>query len=127
MANFPSLTPTGRNFGMGEYPVKSYRAMSGATVRRSFGSRPFGYNADLEFRNVPESVVNQIYDHYHGQGGGTTGFALPATIFAGYSGALRGRMENPTGIEWLYTEPPAVQSVLKDLSTVTIKLVGELR
>lgn len=127
MANFPSLTPTGRNFGMGEYPVKSYRAMSGATVRRSFGSRPFGYNADLEFRNVPESVVNQIYDHYHGQGGGTIGFLLPVTIFAGYSSALRGRMENPLGIEWIYAEPPAVQSVIKNLSTVTIKLIGELQ
>jgi hypothetical protein len=37
MADFPALKPTARSFQLGEYPIKSYRAMSGAVVRRSFG------------------------------------------------------------------------------------------
>ena len=53
MADFPALKPTARSFQLGEYPIKSYRAMSGAVVRRSFGNKPFGYTLDLEFANVP--------------------------------------------------------------------------
>ena len=127
MADFPALTPTARNFQLGQYPVKTYRAMSGATLRRSFGNRPFGHTLDLQFENVPEATVNTIIDHYNTQSGGTLGFALPATVFAGYSAGLRNRAQNPTGIEWLYAEPPAISSVLKDRSTVTVKLIGEIK
>jgi hypothetical protein len=127
MADFPSIVPTARNFQLGQYPVKTYRALSGAVIRRSFGNRPFGHTLDLQFDNVPEATVNAIIDHYNTQGGGTLGFALPATVFAGYSTGLRNRAQNPTGIEWLYAEPPAISSVLKDRSSVTVKLVGEIR
>jgi hypothetical protein len=127
MADFPALTPTARNFQPGQYPVKTYRALSGATVRRSFGNRPFGHTLDLQFENVSEATVNAIINHYNTQGGGTLGFALPATIFAGYGTGLRNLMQNPAGIEWLYAEPPAISSVLRDRSTVTVKLVGEIR
>jgi len=127
MADFPALTPTARNFQLGQFPVKTYRALSGAVIRRSFGNRPFGHTLDLQFENVPEATVNTIIDHYNTQGGGTLGFALPATVFAGYSTGLRNRAQNPTGIEWLYAEPPAISSVLKDRSSVTVKLVGEIR
>ena len=61
------------------------------------------------------------------QGGSTLGFTLPATVFAGYSTDLRNRAQNPTGIEWLYAEPPSVSSVLRDRSSVTVKLIGEIR
>ena len=127
MADFPALTPTARSFQLGQYPVKTYRAMSGATLRRSFGNRPFGHTLDLQFDNVASGTVNTIIDHYNTQGGGTLGFTLPATVFAGYSADLRDRAQNPTGIEWLYAEPPSVSSVLGDLSSVTVKLIGEIR
>jgi hypothetical protein len=127
MADFPPIVPTARNFQLGQFPVKTYRAMSGATLRRSFGNRPFGHTLDLQFENVPEATVNTIIDHYNTQSGGTLGFALPATVFAGYSADLRNRAQNPTGIEWLYAEPPSVSSVLKDRSTVTVKLIGEIK
>jgi hypothetical protein len=127
MADFPSIVPTARNFQLGQYPVKTYRALSGAVIRRSFGNRPFGHTLDLQFDNVPEATVNAIIDHYNTQGGGTLGFALPTTVFAGYSADLRNRAQNPTGIEWLYAEPPAISSVIKDRSSVTVKLVGEIR
>ena len=67
MADFPALIPTARNFQPGQYPVKAYRAMSGAVLRRSFGSRPFGHTLDLQFDNVPEATVNAIIDHYNTQ------------------------------------------------------------
>jgi len=127
MANFPALKPTARSFRLGQYPIKTYRAMSGAVVRRSFGNRPFGYTLDLEFANVTEATVNSICDHYNGQGGGTLGFTVPKDVFAGYTDTLQGKVRNPDGIEWLYAEPPSVTSVIKDISSVTVKLVGEIK
>jgi hypothetical protein len=127
MADFPALKPTARNFALGEYPIKSYRAMSGAVVRRSFGNKPFGYTLDLEFANVPEATVNTICDHYNGQGGGTLGFTVPAEVFVGYSSTLQGKVRTPAGIEWLYVEPPSIRSELRDRSSISVKLVGEIR
>jgi hypothetical protein len=127
MANFPALKPTARSFQLGQYPVKTYRAMSGAVVRRSFGNKAFGYTLDLEFANIPEATVNTIIDHYNGQQGGTLGFAIATAVFAGYTVTLQGKVRNPSGIEWLYAEPPSVSSVIAGISTVTVKLVGEMR
>ena len=127
MANFPALKPTARSFQLGQYPVKTYRAMSGAVVRRSFGNKAFGYTLDLEFANVPEATVNTIIDHYNGQQGGTLGFLLPSQPLFGYSSALQARVIDFPNIEWLYAEPPGISSVIKDISTVTVKLVGEMR
>ena len=128
MANFfPALKPTARSFQLGQYPVKTYRAMSGAVVRRSFGNKPFGYTLDLEFANVPESTVNIIIDHYNNRQGGTLGFLLPSEPLFGYSGNLQGRVADFPNLEWLYAEPPSVSSVIKDISTVIVKLVGEMQ
>jgi hypothetical protein len=127
MANFPALKPTARSFQLGQYPVKTYRAMSGAVVRRSFGNKAFGYTLDLEFANIPEATVNTIIDHYNGQQGGTLGFIIATAVFAGYTVTLQGKVRNPSGIEWLYAEPPSVSSVIAGISTVTVKLVGEMR
>jgi hypothetical protein len=127
MANFPALKPSARSFQLGQYPIKTYRAMSGAVVRRSFGNKAFGYTLDLQFENVGEDTVNTIIDHYNGQQGGTLGFAIATAVFAGYTVTLQGKVRNPSGIEWLYAEPPNVSSVIAGISTVTVKLIGEMK
>jgi hypothetical protein len=127
MADFPALKPTARSFQLGQYPIKTYRAMSGVVLRRSFGNKPFGYTLDLEFANVPEATVNLIIDHYNTQGGGTLGFVIPTAVFQGYTSTLQGKVRTAAGIEWLYSEPPSVSSVIKGISSVTVRLVGEIR
>lgn len=127
MADFPALHPTARSFQLGQYPVKTYRAMSGAVVRRSFGNKAFGYTLDLEFANISEAVVNTIIDHYNVQQGGTLGFAIPTQILAGYSITLQNKVIYASGIEWLYTAPPSISSVIKGISTITVNLIGEMR
>jgi hypothetical protein len=125
--SFPAFLPTARNFQLGEYPVKTYRAMSGAVVRRSFGNRAFNYTLDLEYQNVFEFTVNNILAHYNNQGGSALGFTVPPEVFSGYSGTLQGKVRTPFGIEWLYAEPPSVSSVIAGISSVTVKLIGEMR
>jgi len=126
MATFPAIRPTRRSFTFGEYPVKAYRALSGKTVRRSFGSRPYGHLLELVFEGIDDDIVNQLFDHYNGQQGVTIGFVLPDEVFSGISSTLRAKLRAPASIEWLYAETPVVESIYNERSNVTIKLVGEL-
>ena len=127
MQDFPALIPTARSFKLGQYPVKTYRAMSGAIAQRSFGNRPYGYTLDLEFKNISEDKIILIIDHYDEQGGGTIGFNVPAIVFQGYSGALQSRIRTATGIEWFYVDPPSISNVIKNISTATVQLAGEMK
>jgi hypothetical protein len=135
MADFPSrasatsrieIKPTNRSFSFGEYPIKSYRSISGAVLKRAFGNRAFNYSLQLEFANVSDAIVSVIFDHYHGQGGPLNGFRIPSTVLSGMDSDLAGRIQRPEGILWFYEAAPEVQSVPPDLSTISFSLIGEL-
>ena len=143
MANFPSIKPTGRNFTLGEYPTKIYRSLSGKTVRRSFGNRPFGATLEMVFENVNETVLSLIYAHYHGQCGNTEGFSLSNETLAGLDSSSNTFAQlkagdpyiilqqagigsgNPTTMLWFYESAPEVESKYRNLSTISVKLVSE--
>jgi hypothetical protein len=123
----PPILPTSRQFTFGQFPTKSYTTLNGATVKRSFGNRPYGHTLDLEFANVGEEVVSTIFDHYEGQQGTTLGFSIPQRLLRGYEDAVKSRIQNPSGTRWFYLEPPSVESGPVGLSTIRIRLVTELR
>ena len=125
-AQFPGIKPAERSFRLGQYPVKSYRALSGATVKRAFGNRAYGYELQLSFNNISDAVTSQLIDHYNATSGGFERFTLPAELFVGMSTTLAGKIQSPTQIKWEYTNPPEVKSVINGRSTVTINLAGEL-
>ena len=125
-AQFPGIKPSERSFRLGQYPVKSYRALSGATVKRAFGNRAYGYELQLSFTNITDTVTSQLIDHYTGTNGGFERFTLPAELFAGMDATLTSKIQSPTQIKWEYTDPPDVQSVISGRSTVKITLAGEL-
>lgn len=134
MTTFPSLRPTQRSLSMGQLPIKEYRALNGAIVKRSFGNQRFAYQLSLSFDNIPETSLSSLWDHYH-DNQTVKGFSLPDEVFSGYGAQYasdRGqdfilranRMDN---IIWYYAEPPQIESVSTSYSTVQISLVGELR
>jgi hypothetical protein len=143
MANFPSIKPASRSFTLGEYPTKIYRALSGKTVRRSFGNRPFGATLELTFENVDETVLSLIYAHYHGQRGNTEGFFLSNETLAGLDSSSNTFAQlkagdpyiilqqagigsgSPTTMLWFYESAPEVESTYRNLSTISVKLVSE--
>ena len=135
MAAFPSLRPAQRTISMGQAPIKEYRALNGATVRRSFGNRRFGYVVELTFQNITEASVSLIWDHYHDNQNLQNGFSLPDSIFSGYSTnetigrpeGLISRVNRIDYITWFYIEPPSIESVERSRSTVQVRLAGELR
>lgn len=125
-AQFPGIKPAERSFRLGQYPVKTYRALSGATVKRAFGNRAYGYELQLSFNNISDAVTAQLIDHYDATKGGFERFTLPAELFAGMSTTLTSKIQSPTQIKWEYVNPPEVRSVINGRSTVTINLAGEL-
>lgn len=125
-AQFPGIKPAERSFRLGQYPVKTYRALSGATVKRAFGNRAYGYELQLSFNNISDAVTAQLIDHYDATKGGFERFTLPAELFVGMSATLANKIQSPTQIKWEYVNSPEVKSVINGRSTVTINLAGEL-
>jgi len=123
---FPRIKPTSRAFKLGTFPTKVYRALSGATVKRSFGNRATGYELQLSYDNISDTITAQLLAHYTVTSGGFERFTLPADIFAGMSDTLRGYIQAPNSIQWEYAAAPEVQSVYTGRSQVSIQLIGEL-
>lgn len=111
---------------MGSYPTRVYRAMSGATVKRSFGNKPTGYSLSLQFENITDAQAQLIVKHYVDTAAGFVRFTLPATLFVGMGAGLQGYIQAPTGIRWEYEQAPEVESVITGRSSVSVTLVGEL-
>ena len=133
--SFPNFVPSSRKFEMGDYPVKAYRSLSGAIVRRVFGNKQFGYTLDLEFKNIGDTDelkqhsgnVVDIINHYNDTNGTVKSFQLNDRTFDGMSAELEARTQKPHDkIKWRYAEPPKIASVHPGISTVSVKLVGEL-
>lgn len=135
---FPPIVPTTRSFTMGDYPSTTYRSLSGATFRRSFGNKQTGYKLDLTFKNIGDSengkgellknsgTADEILKHYQDVSGTFDSFKLPNRIFKGMDEDLKGFIKEPSNISWRYAAPPEVQSVRPSMSTVTVRLAGEL-
>jgi hypothetical protein len=124
---FPSsITPSKRDFTLGQYPTKVYRALSGNTVKRSYGNKPHSYQLTLQYENIADDKALEFINHYNTTSGGFTRFALPSKIFSGMSDALRGSVQAPYNIQWEYSGPPKVQSIYNGISTVSIELTGEI-
>lgn len=145
MGAFPAIKPTRRSFSLGEYPIKIYRSLSGKTIRRSFGNRPYGATLELTFENVDENTLTLLYNHYHVCYGNSTGFTLSDEVMAGLSTdsgvtkqlkagdpylvlqalGIGGGADN--AMFWFYSEPPQIESTYRNLSTISFKLVSEFR
>lgn len=125
-AQFPTITPTERSFRLGQYPVKSYRSLSGATVKRAFGNRPYGYEIELSFNNIRDESTTELLTHYESTKGGFERFTLPDMLFAGMNATLKSKVQSPTQIKWEYVSPPEVVSVITGRSTVRVSLAGEI-
>ena len=135
---FPHIVPTTRSFTMGDYPSKTYRSLSGSVFRRSFGNRQTGYTLDMTFRNIGDSeggtgellknsgTAEEILNHYQDADGTLESFTLPTRIFDGMDNDLESIIRDPASISWRYAVPPQVQSVRPNMSTVTVRLIGEL-
>jgi hypothetical protein len=124
---FPgTLTPSDRSYKAGSYPTRVYRAMSGATVKRSFGNAATGYELKLEYKNISDADAATYITHYNSTAGGFDRFTIPASISAGMSDTENTTLLTLANISWEYAQPPDVTYVYRDICTMTITLIGEL-
>lgn len=134
---FPGIVPTTRSFTMGDYPSKTYRSLSGTVFKRAFGNKATGYTLDLTFKNIGDTVqlrtnsgsAKDILDHYNTCDGTFDTFNVTTEVFTGMGSDLESliRLDDQSNIGWRYAEPPKVQSVKSGMSTVTVKLIGEIK
>ena len=108
--------------------------MSGAVVRRAFGNKKTNYTLDLEFKNIGDDVafrqysgtVEAVLKHYEDANGTFEAFSIPARVFRGMGNDTTSYIQSPSNISWRYAEPPNVTSVRPGISTVQVKLIGEI-
>lgn len=122
---FPTLVPTTRNYDAGDFPVRTYKAQSGAETRILYGSRRSGMKLSLGFENITDAQAEQFLDHFDETKGTFTTFTLPSQTFTGWSGN-RDAIDVPTGLRWRYSQPPSVANVKSGRSSVTVELMGTI-
>ena len=123
---FPSLTPSSRNFSPGDFPVKKFRAQSGAETRILYGSKRTGMQLDLSYKNISAANAELFLDHYHEMNGTYKTFAIGTKSKEGWSGNSDAIEAVPWGNNYRYNAPPKVTQVKPGISNVQVDLVGVL-
>lgn len=128
---FPNIEPTSRNFVAPRWPTTGLTTQSGVTTRRLWGSRPSQAQLQLQFNNISDDNAALIIEAYNDAKGAITDLNLPLVIFNGASDNLRGWLDTTStgaGMLWFFAEqPPTVESVAPNRSSVRVNLVAELR
>jgi hypothetical protein len=128
---FPNIEPTSRSFTAPKWPTSGLTTQSGVTTRRLWGSRPSQAQLSLSFNNITDDNAALILAAYHSAKGATTDLALPSIIFNGASGNLISWLNTSAtgaGMKWFFVEePPSVESIAPNRSSVRVTLVAELR
>lgn len=123
---FPSLRPTSRDFASGDYPVKTFKAQSGAEVRILYGSKRTNMGISLSYENIADTAADDFVAHFDEVKGTFDTFTLPTEVLSGWSGAASALDASGTGNRWRYAQAPAISSVRPGRSSVRVELVGVL-
>jgi hypothetical protein len=128
---FPSIEPTSRSFTAPRWPTTGITSQSGVTTRRLWGSLPSRAQLSLSFDNISDDNAALILAAYHSAKGATTELLLPTVLFNGASGTLAGWLNTTStgaGLKWFFAEePPSIESIAPNRSSVRVALVAELR
>ena len=116
--SFPNLTPTGRTYDPGDWPVKKYQALSGAEIRIRYGNLRTNQRLTLTYDNITDSEASQFLDHYVSVQGTFLKFTIGGNVFNG-SGLSKGR-----DAVYRYDGPPQVTSVRPNISSVVVNLIS---
>jgi hypothetical protein len=128
---FPTIEPTSRSFTAPRWPISATRSQSGVTSQRLWGSKPSQAQLALTFDNITDNNAALILQAYNSAKGTITELTLPTVIFNGASANLAGWLNTTStgaGMKWFFDEePPSVESVAPNRSSVRLTLVAELR
>ena len=118
--SFPALRPVSRTYTPGEYPVKRFNAINGASTTRLYGSQAFDAQMSLEFI-VDDAELISLTTSWNESNGGFDHLELPIQVFSGMDSSVF-----PEQLIWRWAEVPSVSSVRGELSRVSVKLIATL-
>lgn len=121
---FPALAPSSRSYQAGDWPVKTYTALSGDEIRIRYGNRRSGARLSLSYSNIPDTQAEQFLDHYAETLGTFRSFSLPIAASIGWRGTVDALSPGTGGASYRYAGPPEVTSVRPGISNVSVELVG---
>ena len=120
---FPDICPTSRRLTPGQYPVKTFVAINGASNTRLYGDTPYDATMQLEF-SVSDREAADILSCYHSSYGGFHALELSPKVWAGLDVDLVAQI--PSNLLWKFKEEPQVESLLPGRSKLTASLIGRL-
>ena len=128
---FDRFVPTTREFTAGVWPVKSFQAQNGASVKILYGDRIAQKTMSLSYANLNDKDAEIFFQHYWEQKGTYGSFKFNDTssddIRGGWQGDLTTIASDGTEngrVKWSYAEEPRIVSTFKGRSTVTVELIG---
>ena len=127
---YPAITPSTRQFKAPQYAVTAVVSQSGATNRRLWGSRPVQAELSLTYRNIGDDDAAAIVGHYDDCKGSIAKASLPNATWDGASADLKSYLKLDKygkGIDWFFASPPTVDNIFPGVSTVQVRLIGEIR
>jgi len=122
---YPTLAPTARAFTPGSYPIKNFRAQSGAEVRILYGSQRTGMTLALSYDNITDASAALFVAHYDEVQGTYQTFSLPVSVRSGWSGSST-TLDVTGANAWRYDDAPQITAVRPGISSVQIRLIGVL-
>jgi hypothetical protein len=121
---FPTLRPTSRNYQPGDWPVKTYTAMSGAEVRIRYGNQRSNAQLSLGYDNISDAQAETFLTHYNEVEGTFRTFAVPAAASTGWTGTATAFSPGSANAAYRYAGPPQITSVRPGRSSVSVELIG---
>ena len=125
---FPTLAPSSRQFSLGEFPTKAYRAMDGFEIRLLYGSKMTRSQMSLTYNAISDQSAELFIKHYKEMRGNFETFD-----FVDQKGPKTGWGADPQSIgagdegnKWRYEKPPTITSVRPGVSNVSVSLVAAL-
>lgn len=126
MATLPDLTPSARNLTVGEFSVQRFITLSGAVVRRQYGTRAYDYRLELEYGGqggLPDADIARFYDAWQMGYGATEPVVLSNATWGGADSSIPTQI--PSYTKWYFTEePPVMEWRLPGYSTLRVTLRG---
>ena len=84
--DFPSFVPSSRNYNLGDYAVRTFRAQSGAESRILYGDSRFGTTLELQYQNIADKNAETFMVHYENMKGTFKTFPITAGVMGGWDG-----------------------------------------
>jgi hypothetical protein len=119
MATFPAIEPSDRSFDFGAFPTSATSSLNGDEVRFNHGEEEVEHDLSISFLRRSDFVLEQIREHYRGQGNGHVSFRLSAIIWQGHS--TDSDIVPITG-RWKYAAPPDERHGKGGLHDVVVRL-----